>query len=126
MAVLDRCFIPTLPVYGPAVKVITAITQANPAVVTTNTNHNYVTGTIVRLDIPYADGMQQANLQFGTIVVLSPTTFAIDLDSTFYDAFSIPVAPPPTTQICALTVPIGEDNGILTAAVKNVLRSIIV
>lgn len=126
MSVLDRCYISPMPTFGPAINVITAITQAYPAIVTTNTLHNYVTGTIVRLDIPYADGMQQANLQFGTIVVLSPTTFAIDLDTTLFDTFSIPVAPPPTTQICALCTPIGEDNGILTAAVQNLLASIVV
>ncbi len=126
MAVLDRCYAIQSPVYGPAMRIITAITQSNPAVVTTSFAHNYVTGTIVRLDIPPLDGMQQANQQFGTIVVLSSTTFAIDLDTSKYDAFSIPVTVSPTDQICAQCVPIGEDNGQLTAAVKNLLTSIVI
>lgn len=123
MAVLDRCYAYQHPVYGPAMRLITVITNANPAVVTTSFPHNYVTGTIVRLDIPPADGMQQINGMTGTIVVLSPTTFAINIDSTLFDTFAIPVAPTPTTQICAMVVPIGEDNGQLTAAVQNILTS---
>jgi hypothetical protein len=44
-------------------------------------------------------------------------------ESSKFDTFSIPVAPAPTTQICAMVVPIGENNGILTAAVQNILTS---
>jgi hypothetical protein len=126
MAVLDRCYAIQSPVYGPAMRIITAITNANPAVVTTSFPHNYVTGTIVRLDIPPLDGMQQANQSTGVIVVLSPTTFAMSIDTTFYDVFAIPMAPAPTDQICAQVVPIGEDNGQLTAAVQNLLTSVVI
>jgi hypothetical protein len=102
-------------------RLITAITQGLPAQVTTSFAHQYVTGTIVRLDIPPADGMQELTGQTATITVNSPTTFLIPIDTTNYTPFAIPVSPPATTQVCAMVVPIGEDNAILTAAVQNVL-----
>ena len=126
MAVLDRCYAYPSPTFQPAMRLITAITQANPAVITTSFANNYVSGTIVRLDIPIADGMQQVNGLTGTITVLSPTTFSINIDTTLFDPFSIPVAPAPSTQICALVVPIGESNGQLNAAVQNVLTSVVI
>ncbi len=109
------------PVFQPAIRIISAITQSNPAIVTTTINNLYITGTIVRLDVPQNAGMQQINQQFGPITVLTPTTFAIDIDSTLYDPFVQPTgAPPPAYQV-AMSVPIGEINSILTAAVRNVL-----
>jgi hypothetical protein len=102
-------------------RIITAITNSNPAIVTTSFAHQYKSGTIVRLDIPPADGMPQADQFFGPIVVLSPTTFSLPLDTTNFTPFSIPVSPPSSVNTCAQAVPIGEVNEILTAAVQNVL-----
>lgn len=77
----------TRPIFQRAMRVISSITRAYPAVVTTTTNHQYITGMIVRLNIPKGFGMQQANQQQGEIVVLSDTTFSIDLDTTLMDPF---------------------------------------
>lgn len=108
------------PVFQPAMRIITNITNANPAVVTTSFNHNYITGLIVRLDIPPGFGMQQANQLQGLITVLSDTTFAITIDTTLFDVFSAATEYPLNLQY-AQSVPIAEDNGILTGAVQNVL-----
>jgi len=111
----------TAPIFQPAMRVISAITQSNPAIVTTTIDHLYNTGTIVRLDVPKNAGMQQINQLFAPISVLSPTTFAIDIDSALYDTFVQPVgAPPPSYQV-AMCVPIGSENYTLVPAVKNVL-----
>lgn len=118
---MGRCYAIQFPVFQPAMRLIESITQTNPMVVTTTFNHQYITGTIVRLDIPPADGMQQANQQFAPITVLTATTFSMPIDATNYQAFSIPIAPGPHVDICAQVVPIGEVNEILTAAVQNVL-----
>lgn len=118
---MSTCIAVQKPIFQPSMRIITAITNANPAIVTTSFAHNYITGTIVRLDIPPADGMQQANQFAGAIVVTSPTTFAIGLDTTEFDPFVIPGSPPPFVNTCAQAVPIGEVNSILTAAVQNVL-----
>ena len=110
-------FVPFPPVFKPTISIITAITNANPAVVTTLNDHSYIDGIIVRLDIPTGFGMVQANQLFGPIVVLSPTTFAVQIDTTSFDTFSVPMSPEQQAQ----AVPFAEINEILTAAVQNVL-----
>ena len=110
------------PVYKPAMRVIAGITQAPQATVTTTVNHGYIVGTIVRIDIVPTGGMEQINQQTGTILTVpSPTTFTININTTLYDAFTIPSSfPPPYND--SQVVPIGEDASILTAAVVNALN----
>lgn len=110
------------PVFKPAMRIITAITNANPAQVTTSFDHGYINGLVVRLDIPPLFGMQQANQLTGTIVINGGDTFLIDIDTTLFDTFSIP-SPGPQNYTSAQVVPIGEDNSILAGAVQNVLPS---
>ena len=119
--VLDRCYANPHPIFQPAMRVISSITNSFPVVITTTFDHQYKTGTIVRIDIPPADGMQQLTQQTGSITVLSSTTFSMPIDTTEYTPFAIPVAPSPHDQICALVVPIGEDNDTLRIATQNVL-----
>lgn len=118
---MPRCYANPNPIYQPAMRLIAAITQSFPAQVTTTFAHQYITGTIVRLDIPPADGMQQADQFVGPITVTAPTTFTIPLDTTHFDAFAIPGSPPPAVNICAQVVPIGEVGSTLQAATVNVL-----
>ena len=114
-------FTPTKPVYGPAMRVLSSITNSNPAVITTTVNHLYITGTIVRIDLPSpALGMPQINQSVGTITVLSPTTFSIPINTTYFAPFTPPTMYPPKYQD-GQCVPIGEDNSILIAAVQNQL-----
>lgn len=109
------------PVYQPAMRLISAITNSFPASVTTTFAHQYITGTIVRIDIPFADGMQQLNQQTAPITVTSATTFTIPIDTTAFDVFAIPMSVPPYVNTAAQVVPIGEINSILAAATVNVL-----
>ncbi len=106
------------PTYQPAMRLITAITNANPASVTTSPDHQYVTGTIVRLHVYPANGMVQANNQTGTIIVTGVNTFTITLDTTNYDTFVVPGMPTANNTL-ACCVPIGEVNELLTAATRN-------
>jgi len=108
------------PTYQPAMRIVTAITNAYPAQVTTSFDHNYIDGTIVRLHIPDGFGMLQANNLYGIIAVTSPTTFTVTIDTTQFDVFAAPVQFPQSQQ-SAKVVPIGEINSQLTAAVRNVL-----
>lgn len=128
MAVLDVCkALNQNPSFQPAMRVITAITNASVAEVTTMYDHKYQDGLIVRIDVPPADGMFQINQQFGPITVTGSNTFLIPIDTTYYDAFVIPEdpenpgLPPPMTQVCAFAVPIGEVNSQLKQATRNVL-----
>lgn len=77
----------TQPTFQRAMRVISSITNANPAVITTTTNHQYITGMIVRLNIPKGFGMQQANQLYAPITVTGNTTFSIDIDTTQMDKF---------------------------------------
>lgn len=111
------------PIVQPTVRIIKNITQAFPAEVTTELDHSYGTGMIVRIRVPDTFGMTQINLQQGTITVTSSVTFTIDIDSTSYDAFVTPpnqVPPDAQTQF-AQVVPIGEVNETLAFAFRNVL-----
>jgi hypothetical protein len=109
------------PIFQPAMRNVIAITNANPASVTTSFPHNYVSNAIVRLNIPFALGMQQANRMLGTITVTGATTFTIDIDTTHFNPFAIPVDPSPLTNVCAYVVPVGEANKTFAAAVQNIL-----
>jgi hypothetical protein len=120
---MSHCYAVQNPIFQPAMRIITAITQANPAQVTTSFAHQYITGLQMRLDIPIACGMQQADQFVGPIVVNSPTTFLIALDTTTFEPFSIPLAPSPHVNTCAQAVPVGEVNSILTGATVNILNA---
>lgn len=108
------------PVYQPAMRIISGITNSNPASVTTTFNHQYNTGLIVRLDIPSGYGMSQANQLSGAIVVTSPTTFDIAIDSSSFQPFTTPSSYPENTQY-PQAVPMGELNIYLNSATFNVL-----
>lgn len=123
----SACYAYPNPIFQPARRLIDSITNAFPAVVTTTFAHQYKDGTIVRLDIPPADGMQQANQLTGTIVILSATTFAIDIDTTHFDVFAIPAAPSYIIDVCAFVIPIGTSDNVsinqqLKIATVNILN----
>lgn len=111
-----------LPTYQPAMRVIANITNAVIATVTTTFAHQYIVGTIVRLDIPLTGGMVQANQDVGTILTIpTPTTFTIGINTTTFDAFTTPTPIGRLGYQDSQVVPIGEINAILLASTQNVL-----
>jgi len=120
---MSFCYANPNPIFQPAMRLIASITNARQAVVTTTFAHQYRTGLIVRLDIPLACGMQQANHVVAPIIVVSPSVFIINLDTTDFDPFAIPVGVSPHVDTCAQVVPVGEINEILTEATRNILNS---
>jgi hypothetical protein len=118
----------TQPTYQPAVRVIVAITQSFPALVTTSFPHSYGVGMIVRLKVPNNFGMTQVNNLQGTIIATTDTTFNIDIDTSTFDPFVIPPDQPtglnPTIMAqaqYAQVAPVGEVNTTLAFAWSNVL-----
>ena len=107
------------PIFQRAMRIVTSITQANPAHVTTSVAHQYMTGLIVRFVIPLPFGMPQINEMIGTITVDSPTTFFVNIDTTHFYPLVIPMPYPSIGS--PQVIPIGEDNSILTEATQNVL-----
>ena len=119
--IMSSCFALQYPVYQPAMRIISAITQSNPMEITTTFAHLYNSGCVVRLEIAQADGMQQADQMFGPITVTGSTTFTLPIDSTNFTPFSRPESAPPSVNTCAMVVPIGEITADLNSAVQNVL-----
>lgn len=117
---MSTCYADPNPQFRPAMRLISAITKANPASVTTTFAHDYQSGTIVRFYIPDAVGMTQLDKLTGTITVTGDTTFTVDINTTNFDTFSIPPFPAWHDNTCAMVVPIGQVNSQLTASVRDV------
>lgn len=110
-----------LPTFQRAMRLVTNITQAEEAVVTTSFAHQYETGDIVRLYVPKGWGMIQANKLQGEIIVINSTTFSISINTLLFDAFVTPPDPSPLVNGVPQAVPVGENNRKLTSATQNVL-----
>ena len=108
------------PTFQPAMRLITGITKTYPIVITTSFDHDYITGTIVRIYVPTNYGMYQLDGHYGDITVLTSATFSMDINAKDYDSFLAPI-PPPDYRKPALCVPIGNLQSAYTAAVRNVL-----
>lgn len=105
----------------PAMRLISNISQANEAIVTTTFAHGYLDGEIVRFYIPERFGMQQINEKIAPITILNTTQFSVPIDTTLFDPYATPALAPFDKQ-CAQVVPIGEISSQIDGAIKNVLR----
>lgn len=81
----------------PSSLLITAITKAYPMVVTASVDsekaaNTYVVGQLVRLFIPRPYGMPQANQLTGQILAINGLDFSLDINSTQFDTFAVPVS----------------------------------
>jgi hypothetical protein len=68
-----------------SVLAVTAITKANPGVVTTDLAHGYASGQVI--EITGVVGMTAVNGVPFTITVISPTTFSIGVDTSGYATY---------------------------------------
>lgn len=96
----------------PSSLTITAITKAYPMVVTVSVNaitesNTYLIGQLVKLNIPYLYGMQQANGLLGRIIDTGASTLTLDINSIQFDAFSVPSG---NVTIPAMVAPAGSRN----------------
>lgn len=110
------------PIFQPSVRCIASITNSNPALITTTNDHLYFDGMIVRLVIPPACGMQQADKLTGEITCTGATTFTINIDTSLFDAFSVPVLANPHIDTNAMILPIGENPNTTAGAAQNTLN----
>lgn len=107
------------PEFTPAMRIISNISNGNPCVVTTTFAHGYLSGAIVRLNLPLGFGMQELNQQYAEISVLSPTTFSMPINTLFLTTFTTPAGYPNNSQ-SATTVNVGENGFLLNSAVQQV------
>lgn len=107
------------PVYQPAMRVITNITNGNPCVITTSFDNNYFDTDIVTLYIPRTFGdMSQLNERSGQITPITSTTFFFPADTTKLGTFV-----DPNVGQFAQVVPEGENVKTVKGADKNTLPS---
>lgn len=81
-------------VFTPLSRLVSNVTNAKQAVVTTTVAHGFTTGQSIRLFVPNDYGM--AVNQRGVIDVVNDTSFSIDIDTIDLLAFSAPTAIPNT------------------------------
>ena len=114
------------PVFLPAMRIITNITQSKQAVITTSFANNYISGLIVRIVMPFVAGywpwgMEQINNLTGEITIIDSTNFSIDIDTTdFYPFINVVSGLGVNQRPCV--VPIAEINSILYGATVNQLQ----
>lgn len=109
------------PTFQRARRLISAITQANPAEITTSFDHDYETGDIVRIYVPRGFGMTEIDKMQGTITVTATDTFTINIDTTGFSAFSIPGSIAWYIATYPSVLPVGEISANLGAATQNTL-----
>ena len=112
------CWVVLDPIYQPAMRIVTAVTLSNPAVITTSCPHQYCDGLVVRFDIPIANGMPQlAGTSFPwktyVVTVIDDTHFSVNVDSTSFQDY--------VDNVCCPVVPVGEQNYTFKQATRNVL-----
>lgn len=83
---------------------IASITNANPCVVTTESNHNYNPGMMVRFLIPTMFGMQQLNVITCQVISTTNDTLTLNIDSTNFSLFSYP-SPLPSAYTVPSVIP---------------------
>jgi hypothetical protein len=86
---------------------ITAITNANPCVVTTAANHNFVAGMMVSFLIPAMYGMPQINAQTAQVLSITNNTLTVKIDTTSYGVFAYP-SPLPRSYAFPSVIPVSS------------------
>lgn len=113
------------PSFYPRRRYITAITAANPAVITLSVLHDYTVGEDVRIDVSDDFDMIEMNGLIGTITAVaagvgSANTITVDINSAAFTAFAFPLTGDvPFTP--AQVVPVGEDTAQAIASGVNIL-----
>lgn len=105
--------VPYNPIFYPRRRVITSITQATEAVVTTSVTHGYLVGQEVRFLVNSTSGMTEINNLIGTIVAVDTSTtvnsFTVNINSSAFTAFAFPVTSA-NAFTPAIVVPVGENT----------------
>lgn len=97
--------------YIPFVCDITSVTQEDQATVTTSQDHAFVVGAQVQFQIPPEWGMRQLNrLKARVIDIPASNEITVNINTTNFDAFVIPVTPMYVVIDPAQVAGIGDFN----------------
>ena len=96
--------------YYPRWRYITAITAANPCVISTSIDHAFVAGQQIRIYVPTGWGMVQLNGLIGTITAVTHNTLTVNIDSSAMTAFAYPTSAAAALGVqFPVVVPISES-----------------
>lgn len=97
-------------IYYPRTRYITNISKASSAVVKMSVTHGFTVGQVVKLVVPAAFDMIEANGLTGMITAINTTTntITLNIDSTNFTTFTFPITTD-TPFSPAMVVPVGED-----------------
>lgn len=114
--------VPNNPLYSPFQNNVTAMSAASSMVVTLAVTHGLAVGQKVKLKVPSAFGMVEADGLTGTITAVSTAnnTITLDIDSSAFTAFSFPTSAVAAAGVTpAQVIPYGEVSTLLSGAVDN-------
>lgn len=106
-------------VWQPLDLMVTNVTQAASAVVTTSINHNYQVGEIILFTGFGEFGMTQINGQQATITAVTANTMTVNLNTTAYNAFAWPATQPPPFQFPQVSN-VGTSGSLVLNAYDNI------
>ena len=101
---------PILSNFQPRRRLISGVTNAANAEVTTTEDHGYEVGQFVRLLVPEDYGMAISYIVVEILTVPSTTTFTTDLDTTKINSYVTPTTPPSFTDAQVVPVSGLEKN----------------
>ena len=90
--------------FEPRRRLISNVTKASNAEVTTTEAHGYDVNQVVRLLVPDDYGMSVPYILAKVLTVPTTTTFTVDLDTSYFNAYVTPTIPPSFTDAQATPV----------------------
>lgn len=98
-------------IFYPYLCQIESISQGTVTTVTTAIDHAFVIGGEVTFVVPQAYGMRQISGLTGYILFIpAPDQIVVNIDSTYFNPFILPVVPPTWVLDPALVIPVGDQN----------------
>ena len=104
----------------PKMVLIQNITNAQYAVITFVQDHLFLVNEIIGIRVSRAYGMDQINNMYGKVLAITADTVTVDIDSSGFTPFSIPVSVIGTTPPCA--VPASSAVDLLSPIPRTILE----
>lgn len=95
--------------YFPSMVLIEDISKAQYAVVTFVEDHNFLVNEIIGLRVSKPYGMVEINNKEAKVLSVTSDTVTVDIDSSNFNSFTVPVSLRGTTPPCAVPSSSGVD-----------------
>lgn len=98
--------------YVPRLAYIDDISNEQNALVTFTADHTFVLNELISFRVSQAYGMKEINERRGKVIALTSDTVTVDIDSSNFTAFNVPVDLSETTPPVAVPSSSGVNLGI--------------